>query len=809
LIFVAFASTNACIGSERPDEASEPVAEVQQEFSSFGIERVIPLRIIQATNNCNTTPVIDPVFAGPPYNIAPNPNWSVCSTCSDGTNNCGPDTVSFETIRSAVEQANFALRALRIQIYVSRIEKYAMPTFYTTCNPSHICPYVHWGTVQSDLQKIYPYLNDPTTDAFAEISWISRAKLLAGDPTQVDVVVAHYSGGGEGRRPGEGPASLTCDAWLFDRPRALAHEIAHIVGVEHTMAPELQAVRDPVQLGDLGVAPLSEYWDLSYGKGPAPLYYPNTYFTTREQAQQFAADGGVLLPKTTWDTGHNCSVDVNCTVSCLIGTVLKDSVTTGDPAMAGLGFTFAGDQPGSGIYRRGFNTMLYMHNPYADGRPFCEWSSFSDSQAEQARKILRSDILLSAPWLGLSPSNGYSSKRFALGNVKTITGFEKLDFNGDGKRDIAIWEPPNTTGSPNAVFRARTSPNYTSELSRTFGLSGDVPVPADYDGDGKTDFAVIRRGGMAADDPYDSQLYWVWCSSAAGHNCGTNNNGYGSVQWGYQRDIPLPGLEFDGNANTKEVAVYRPTNGYVYWKVIGSSTWGSIETRFHFNSWFTPLHGLYDSDNKTDLVAYDPAGGRFYIARSSVNWNVSQQLVRYVNQALIPNAVAASDAGAGAPAVRFGGVPVVAEKNGRRVLRIWDAYTATWYTNWNPTTSSSFQACSMGSRGDVPLSGPIDSDLNGYTDLALYHPTGAWSPMIQVQRVSEASCNLGGALAYPGSNPRFIVSAVRDMDSVDGRGDFLVLDPDKSKWTRFISQSNGTFVAQPVIDFGQVGSLAL
>jgi len=68
-------------------------------------------------------------------------------------------------------------------------------------------------------------------------------------------------------------------------------------------------------------------------------------------------------------------------------------------------------------------------------------------------------------------------------------------------------------------------------------------------------------------------------------------------------------------------------------------------------------------------VSYDEQNGRFYILLSTRNWDINQVIVRDVNSALAPNAVLAYDAGASAPAIRFGGVPVVAEKSGRRVLR--------------------------------------------------------------------------------------------------------------------------------------------
>jgi hypothetical protein len=48
------------------------------------------------------------------------------------------------------------------------------------------------------------------------------------------------------------------------------------------------------------------------------------------------------------------------------------------------------------------------------------------------------------------------------------------------------------------VFRASTATWYVwqsasnSGLTVPFGFTGDIPVPADYDGDGRTDFAVFH-----------------------------------------------------------------------------------------------------------------------------------------------------------------------------------------------------------------------------------------------------------------------------------------------------------------------------
>ena len=89
-------------------------------------------------------------------------------------------------------------------------------------------------------------------------------------------------------------------------------------------------------------------------------------------------------------------------------------------------------------------------------------------------------------------------------------------------------------------------------LAYTFGISTDIPVPGNYDGDAKTDIAIFR--------PSSGQ--WFILKST------TSFLSYVAYTWGISSDVPVPG-DYDGDAKT-DIAIYRPSSGQ--WFVLKSST---------------------------------------------------------------------------------------------------------------------------------------------------------------------------------------------------------------------------------------------
>ena len=151
-----------------------------------------------------------------------------------------------------------------------------------------------------------------------------------------------------------------------------------------------------------------------------------------------------------------------------------------------------------------------------------------------------------------------------------------------------------------------------AQSSTAGGLSTDVPVPADYDGDGKTDPAVFRIG---------TREWMIGLSS---------NGSTVRYAWGLGTDVPVPG-DYDGDGKT-DLAVFRPSTGT--WYILQSST---SYTTYVVQPWGlgtdVPVPGDYDGDGKTDLAVFRPSTSTWYILYSStgtfaaIPWGTAQDVV--------------------------------------------------------------------------------------------------------------------------------------------------------------------------------------
>jgi hypothetical protein len=276
-----------------------------------------------------------------------------------------------------------------------------------------------------------------------------------------------------------------------------------------------------------------------------------------------------------------------------------------------------------------------------------------------------------------------------------------VDFDGDHLTDLgalyrgrspldSLWFGlPTAGGAPFQIY---------------FGDSTDIPVPGDYDGDGKTD-AVIYRPAAG-----------LWYGPRTGAASIVIQ-----MVLGVPGDIPVPG-DYDGDGKT-DPAIYRPATGMFFAVLSGggvkSATFGEPDD--------VPVPRDYDGDGKTDLGIYRQ------------NVTVDHLGLWY-----------APLSGGGVYQIYFGApddIPVPGDFNGDRVAEavIFREDTGLWYGPYNGT-GGLFQLL-LGGPGDLPIPGYYDANQN--LDPAIYRPSsGLWFALLSDGGVARVD-GLGDSTDVP------------------------------------------------------------
>lgn len=246
------------------------------------------------------------------------------------------------------------------------------------------------------------------------------------------------------------------------------------------------------------------------------------------------------------------------------------------------------------------------------------------------------------------------------------------DAENDGRANLTVFRPGN------GVWYV-SDPAVTGLYDSVhFGLSGDLPVAADYDGDGRPEKAVFRPSGGV----------WYFLSSA--------NGSFSSVRFGLTGDVPLP-ADFDGDGRA-DINLFRPSDGV--WHRLSSRT-GQYSSFKFGASGDLPALADFDADGRADVAVFRPSTGEWHLLNAR---NAEYRIVRFGVIGDVP-------------------VPADFDGDGRADIAVWRPSDGSWHIL--SSRNGSYWSVRFGATGDKPMAADFDGD--GRDDIAIFRPSnGVW-----------------------------------------------------------------------------------
>ncbi len=269
--------------------------------------------------------------------------------------------------------------------------------------------------------------------------------------------------------------------------------------------------------------------------------------------------------------------------------------TAGTSTNVGAGSAAVGD----------FTTVLLDINPMYDlGVYPSTWTEFTITLSGLAgptsgRVAFRYFVEMGGPAGDNSDFIGIDTFSYAPGMVLT-PGDAPVDFNGDGKTDWVVIR--NTGGGTNGQITWFWNINGSAAgtAASRWGLGSDEFLSEDFDGDDKDDIACWRPGAATV---------------AAFYILQSATNTVRVEAFGQTADDPSVVDDYNGD-NRADLAVWRPSNGTWYYRTVANGAvtfvpWG-VSTDF-------PAPGDYDGNGSADFAVQRPnaGAGNFWVRLST------------------------------------------------------------------------------------------------------------------------------------------------------------------------------------------------